>query len=113
MFKEGDDLAFAWITPRSLIKGLEGGIMARLLATPNIKLACARMFSPSDHFVDEYIKIHKRTYKPLPFAPFIDFIESNLRPAVMDRELVPNHIMFMVFTGKNVRAELSKVIGGM
>lgn len=49
--KPGDELSFAWITPRSLIRGLEGGILARLLAQPNIRLAGARMFSPSEEFV--------------------------------------------------------------
>ena len=112
MYAEGEDIAFAWITPRSLIKGLEGGIIARLLAHPSIKLAGARMFSPSNEFVDEYIAIHKKTYKPVPFAPFCQFVEDNLRPAVMEHKHVPNHILFMLFSGKNVRVELSKVVGG-
>lgn len=109
--KPGDELSFAWITPRSLTRGLEGGILARLLAHPNIRLAGARMFSPSEEFVDEYVAIHKKTFKPAPFPPFLDFIEDNLRPSRAEANSLPNHLLFLLFTGKNVREELYKIIG--
>jgi len=106
-----DELAFAWISPRSLIKGLEGGIIARLLAQPGIKLAGTRMFSPSEAFVDEYTAIHQKTFRPAPFKPFVRFIEDNLRPSITGPKGLPNHVMFMLFTGRNVRATLSRTIG--
>ncbi len=48
----------------------------------------------------------------MPFSPFVDFIEKNLRPSVIETQHMPNHLLFLLFSGKNVRAELSKVIGG-
>jgi hypothetical protein len=48
---EGQSLGFAWVTPKSLYKGLEGGILARLLSTPELNLVGTRMFSPSNAFV--------------------------------------------------------------
>lgn len=55
----GEELGFCWITPKSLIKGLEGGILSRLLSTPGMQLVGARMYAPNDEFVDKYIEIHK------------------------------------------------------
>lgn len=82
-----------------------------MLAHPNVKLAGARMISPSEEFVDEYIQIHKKYFRPAYFPPFVDFIEQNLRPSNTEKQGLPNHILFLLFTGKNVRAELTKLIG--
>jgi len=106
-----DELAFAWITPRSLIKGQEGGIIARLLVQPDLRLVGTRMFSPSEAFVDEYIKIHEKTFRPVAFKPFVQFIEDNLRPSVAGPKGLPNHVLFMLFSGRNARSTLNRTIG--
>lgn len=108
---EDDELSFAWITPRSQIKGLDGGILSRLLSKPQIKQVGARMISPSEEFVNDYIDIHKKYYRPVHFPPFVEFCEKNLRPSNTEKQGLPNHLLFLQFSGKNVRQELTKIIG--
>jgi len=78
---EGQSLGFAWVTPKSLFKGLEGGILARLLSTPELNLIGTRMYSPSNAFVDEYIESHSSTHAKGPFKPFVRFLDEDLRPS--------------------------------
>jgi len=109
---KGEQLTFAWITPRSLAKGTHGGILARLLSVPNLRLVSARMFEPSDEFVEEYIAAHNETHLPKPFYAFTDFIRRELSPATPPEERgYPNHLMLLLFTGQNARQTLIDVIG--
>ena len=45
---EGQSLGFAWVTPKSLARGLEGGIIARLCSTPELNLIGTRMLPSSE-----------------------------------------------------------------
>ena len=49
-----DELAYALITPYSLLKSRTGGIIGRLIAHARLTLVAARMFIFSDEFVDAY-----------------------------------------------------------
>lgn len=69
------------------------------------------MFAPSDAMVDEMIQVHKDTYKPKPFKPFVDFLNDNLKERNASKQGMPNHVMFMLFSGKDVRAKLTHCIG--
>jgi hypothetical protein len=93
------------------MKGHEGGILARLLATPGLQLIGSRMYQPSEAFVDEYIQVHKETFQPKPFVPFLEFLDTNLRHDAAMRRGMPNHLMFLLFSGKNARSKLTEVIG--
>ena len=52
-----EELAYALITPYSLLKSRTGGIIARLLAHTRLELVATRMYAFSDAFVDDYSKI--------------------------------------------------------
>ena len=52
-----DQLAYALITPYSLLKSRTGGIIGRLLAHSRLELAAARMYVFSDAFLDAYQKV--------------------------------------------------------
>ena len=106
---EGQTLAFAWVTPKSLAKGLEGGILARLLSTPELNLIGTRMYCPSNEFVDEYIKAHTDTHADGPFKPFVEFMNNDLRPG--GKQAYPNHLLLLLFTGENARQRIVDVIG--
>ena len=106
---EGQTLGFAWVTPKSLARGLEGGILARLLSTPELNLIGTRMYAPSNEFVDEYIKAHTDTHKDGPFKPFVEFMQKDLRPN--GNKNYPNHLLLLLFTGENARQRIVDVIG--
>ena len=48
------ELAYALITPYSLLKSRTGGIIGRLIALARLRLVSVRMFVFSDNFVDAY-----------------------------------------------------------
>ena len=106
---EGQSLGFAWVTPKSLARGLEGGIIARLCSTPELNLIGTRMYCPSNEFVDEYIKAHTQTHKGGAFKPFIEFLDQDLRPH--ENRPYPNHLLLLLFTGENARQRIVDVIG--
>lgn len=108
--KEGEDLAFAWVTPRSLACGLEGGILARLLSIPGINLQGARMYAPSDAMIDDYIEVHKAVNRPQPFRPFVEYLESLKSANNADRGY-PNHLMMLLFTGNKPLDPIMNAIG--
>ena len=51
------ELAYALITPHSIIKSRTGAIISRLLQA-NLDVVGARMLAPSDEFVDAYMAQH-------------------------------------------------------
>jgi len=104
---EKEELAFAWITPRSLAKGFEGGILARILSVPNLYLVGARMYQPSNSFVDEYIQAHSSSVKE-PFKPFVHFLNTDLRSSSKKQA---NHMLLLLFCGKDARAAIVNAIG--
>ena len=106
---EGQTLAFAWVTPKSLARGLEGGIIARLCSTPELNLIGTRMYCPSNEFVDEYIKAHTDTHTDGAFKPFLQFMNQDVRPG--GKKAYPNHLLLLLFTGENARQRIVDVIG--
>ncbi len=47
------ELAYAIITPYSLLKSRTGGIIGRLIAMSGLELIGARMYRPSDAMIDD------------------------------------------------------------
>jgi len=76
------ELTYALITPYSLSKSRTGGIISRLLTlADNLDLVAARMYAPSNAFVDRYAAtFEKMDMDPLLKRTFVDYVNENLRP---------------------------------
>ena len=106
-----DQLAYALITPYSLLKSRTGGIIGRLLAQAKLELAAARMYSFSDAFVD--------AYKQVLCAPETDPVFRQAWHGYIDQWLRPNNArgflprcMLMLLRGPNAIEHLrNEVIG--
>lgn len=106
-----DELAYALITPYSLIKSRTGGIIGRLLSLPTLRLVGAHMYAPSDAFVDEYVaniagqriaKSHRET--------LIRYCNEQLRPSNILG--ITNRAMLLLFEGANAIRSLKKDVIG-
>jgi nucleoside diphosphate kinase len=77
------ELTYALITPYSLSKSRTGAIISRLLTlAENLDLAAARMYAPSDAFVDRYAAtIEEMDMDPTLKRTFVDYVNENLRPS--------------------------------
>ncbi|MEK7270105.1 MAG: nucleoside-diphosphate kinase [Planctomycetota bacterium] len=56
-----NELAYALVTPYSLSKSRTGGILGRILARTGLRLAGARLYSPSDEFAEAYAATFERS----------------------------------------------------
>ncbi len=94
------ELTYALITPYSLLKSKTGGIISRLLSLSDLELVGARMYTPSDEFVDKYCEtIEEQDIKPLWKKALIEYVNDKLRKN--NRLGISNRIMFLLFEGED------------
>ncbi len=94
------ELTYALITPYSLLKSRTGGIISRLLSLSDLELVGARMYTPSDKFLDEYIKtIETQKMKTVWKNAMIDYVNNMLRKN--NKLSMANRAMLLLFEGKN------------
>ena len=94
------ELTYALITPYSLLKSRTGGIICRLLSLSDLELVGARMYTPSDKFLDEYIKtIETQKMKTVWKNAMIDYVNNMLRKN--NKLGMANRAMLLLFEGKN------------
>ena len=106
------DLAYAMITPYSLLKSRTGGIIGRLLSIGNAELIAARMYAPSNAFVDEYastIRTDKSINERMRLT-LLRYLDENLRPS--NRLGRSNRVMILVFRGENAVREMRDDVAG-
>ncbi len=94
------ELTYALITPYSLLKSKTGGIISRLLSLSDLELVGARMYTPSDEFVDKYCEtIEEQDIKPLWKKALIEYVNDKLRKN--NRFGISNRTMFLLFEGED------------
>lgn len=94
-----EELAYAMITPYSLLKSRTGGIISRLLVT-DLDLVAARMVAPSDEFVDRYKALLKGQSIGEPVRQtLLDYCDNFLRPN--NRMGISNRVMLLLFKGED------------
>ena len=105
------ELAYALITPYSLIKSRTGGILGRLFLA-DVDLVGARMLAPSDAFVDRFKALldTQGIESPVREALF-DYCDDYLRPT--NRLGVSNRLMLLLFRGENAVSVLEDVVGSL
>ncbi|MFQ5862203.1 MAG: nucleoside-diphosphate kinase [Candidatus Brocadiales bacterium] len=105
------ELAYVLITPYSLIKSRTGGIIGRLLSLGNLELVGARMYAPSDEFVDRYCAtIEAQNMEPYLKEAFINYMNDYFRRD--NRFGVSNRTMLMLFRGPNAVKSLKEDVVG-
>ena len=103
------ELAYALITPYSLLKSRTGGIISRLLLA-DLDLVAARMMAPSNEFVDRYksLLVELGIESPVRQA-ILDYCDAFLRP---DNRLgISNRALLLLFRGENASQVLRDVVG--
>ena len=108
-----DELAYALITPYSILKSRTGGIIGRLTAHARLKLAAVRMFVFSDSFVDAYREaLCLSGMEPALAEAWSRYVDENLR-ADNPWDFLPRCLL-MLFRGPDaVRHLREDVIGSL
>jgi len=106
-----DELAYALITPYSLMKSRTGGIIGRLFSLPTLRLAGAHMYAPSDRFVDEYVaNIAEQRIARSHKKALIRYCNEQLRPSNILG--ITNRAMLLLFEGANAIRSLKRDVIG-
>ncbi len=106
-----DGLAYVLITPYSLIKSRTGGIIGRLLSMGDLELVGARMYAPSDEFVDRYCAtIEVQDMEPHLKKAFLTYLNDHFRRD--NRFGILNRTMLMLFQGPNAVKTLKENVVG-
>lgn len=106
-----DELAYTLITPYSLLKSRTGGIIGRLLTLSDLDLVGARMYAPSDEFIDNYCAtIEEQDIKPKWKTALINYVNDHFRR--VNRFDMSNRTLFLLFKGPDAVRKLSQDVIG-
>jgi len=106
------ELAYAAITPYSLLKSRTGGIIGRLLALSGTELVGARLFLPSDSFVNEYMEIigKQEVEEPLKSA-LLAYLDEYFRTG--NKLGISNRVLVLLLEGKNAIESVKAAVGSL
>ena len=109
-----DELAYALITPYSLLKSRTGGIIGRLLSMADLTLIGARMYAPSDEMVEAYAATiaEQQDLDTQLKGAFVRYLGDYFRP--QNKLGIANRTMLLLFRGPNaVEVIKEQVVGAI
>lgn len=105
------ELTYVLITPYSLLKSRTGGVIARLLSRTNLELVAARMYAPSDEFVEAFADTFKDERDPgLPKGLLSQYVRDTFKKN--NRFGISNRFMALLFEGANAVQHLHDEVVG-
>ena len=108
-----EELVYTLITPYSLLKSRTGGIIGRILSMGELELVGARMYAPSDGFVDRYCTtIETQDIKPQLKKALLTYLNDYFRKD--NRFGISNRTMLLLFQGPDaLRVLKDDVVGSI
>jgi len=105
------ELAYALITPYSLLKSRTGGIISRLLFLTDLEFAGARMYHPGDEMVDRYIEtVRRQGLEGQLEEVLVNYLNDHFR---RDNRLgISSRTMCLLFRGENAVDKLRRDVVG-
>jgi len=106
------ELSYVLITPYSLLKSRTGGIISRLLARAGLELVGARLYAPSDEFVDEYRQtLAREDIEPDMKQGLLNYLEDYFRK---DNKLgITNRTLLLLFQGEDAVQRIRQSVGSL
>lgn len=107
-----DQLAYAILTPYTLLKSRTGVILARLMSRTGLDLVAARMFAPSRELIDAYASLIVSADDPQDrrIQELIqDYVIQNLGPHPLTG--ARRRAMVLVFRGEDAVRKVRSVVG--
>lgn len=105
------ELAYAIITPFSLLRSRTGSIISRLIALSGLELVAARMFAPSAELIKEYAEVivSPNDTQELRVQEWIrQYVLEKMMPSTDGRR---KRVMMLVFRGENAARRLRAAVG--
>jgi nucleoside diphosphate kinase len=105
-----NELSYVLITPYSVQKSRTGGVIARLLSRTDLELVGAKMFSPTQEFVDVYAELVKKTNSTTPNET-LNLISSYIKENFAPANGRYHRVMMLLFKGDDASKKLFDVVG--
>ncbi len=107
-----DELAYVLITPYSLLKSRTGGIISRVLTLSGLELVGARLYAPSDEFVDRYRDLLSRQdIQPEMKQGLLRYLDEYFR---RDNALgITNRALLLLLRGDDAVARIKRSVGSL
>jgi len=104
------ELAYVLINPYIMYKSRTGGVISRLLSrSTKLQLVGARMFSPSQELVDEYLGLLKVENACKIDGLIYDYVKNRYAPS---NDGSKRRVMLLLVEGENVLEELKENVVG-
>jgi len=106
------ELAYVLITPYSLLKSRTGGIIGRLLARSGLDLVGARLYTPSDEFVEQYREnLGRQDIEPEMKDGLLGYLNDYFR---RDNRLgISNRALLLLLEGDDAIARVRRSVGSL
>src|SRR5271155_2130926 len=108
------ELAYVILTPYSLYKSRNGGILSRLISRTSLDLAAMRMFAPSAELVKRYaetiVSAHDTQDRKIQEL-LRDYVLENLSPDPKTGRR--RRVMMMIFRGDDAVRKVRSVVGNL
>jgi nucleoside diphosphate kinase len=107
-------LAYVILTPYSLYKSRNGGILSRLISRTGLDLAAMRMFAPSAELVNEYAKtiVSAQDTQDRKIQELLrDYVLENLAPDPKTGRR--RRVMTLIFRGEDAVRKVRSVVGNL
>lgn len=107
-------LAYVILTPYSLYKSRNGGILSRLISRTNLDLAALRMFAPSAELVKEYAAtiVSAQDTQDRKIQELLrDYVLENLAPDPKTGRR--RRVMMLLFRGNEAVRKVRSVVGNL
>lgn len=107
-------LAYVILTPYSLYKSRNGGILSRLISRTSLDLAAMRMFAPSAELVKQYAEtiVSAEDTQDRKIQELLrDYVRENLSPDPKTGRR--RRVMMLVFRGEDAVRKVRSVVGNL
>ena len=107
-----EELAYILITPYTIQKSRTGGIIARLLSRTDLELVGARMFAPTEEFIEGYASyIREMPTNNNKRKKELNLLSSYVRLSFAPHSGKYRRTILLLFKGNNARKKIYNIVG--
>ena len=104
------ELTYVLITPYTLQKSRTGGVIARLLSRSDLNFVGAKMFAPTDEFIEDYTELLKET-SAADEEQLYEVIKEYITESFASHDNKYHRAMILLFKGEDACRKIYEIAG--
>ena len=105
-----NELTYVLITPYTLQKSRTGGVIARLLSRSDLAFVGAKMFVPTDKFIEEYTELLKET-SAADEEQLYEVVKEYITESFASHDNKYHRAMILLFKGEDACRKIYEIAG--